>query len=179
MRMRDWSSDVCSSDLQVARCPGAQAGLGDADGSLVTLVVDRHDTALACNLALRRDRPVPEDRLLAMHRITVIETQLRHGDSETARENGGQRWHDLLIDLMDEGQFVPVEGIRRHAKTECITDRVICAPGLSPAGTRFLAHCGILNGHVGILVSGSIAMAHHYRCRSLGGPQVCRPNICE
>src|SRR3546814_13617759 len=88
-RIRDWSSDVCSSDL-----------------------VDRHDTALACNLALRRDRPVPEDRLLAMHRITVIETQLRHGDSETARENGSQRWHDLLIDLMDEGQFVPVEGIQ-------------------------------------------------------------------
>src|SRR3546814_14278233 len=117
MRMRDWSSDVCSSDLQVARCPGAQAGLGDADGSLVTLVVDRHDTALACNLALRRDRPVPEDRLLAMHRITVIETQLRHGDSETARENGSQRWHDLLIDLMDEGQFVPVEGIRRARKS--------------------------------------------------------------
>src|SRR3546814_1751213 len=86
---------------------------------------------------------------------------------------------DLLIDLMDEGQFVPVEGIRRHAKTECIKDRVICAPGLSPAGTRFLEHCGILNGHVGLLVSGSIAMAHHYRCRSLGGPQVCRPNICE
>src|SRR3546814_11445738 len=42
---------------QVARCPVAQAGLGDADGSLVTLVVDRHDTALACNLALRRARP--------------------------------------------------------------------------------------------------------------------------
>src|SRR3546814_16950576 len=64
-----------------------------------------------------------------------------------------------------------------HAKTECIKNRVICAPGLSPAGTRFLEHCGILNGHVGLLVSGSIAMAHHYRCRSLGGPQVCRPNI--
>src|SRR3546814_8604989 len=94
-RIRDWSSDVCSSDL-----------------------VDRHDTALACNLALRRDRPVPEDRLLAMHRITVFETQLRNGDSETARENGSQRWHDLLIDLMDEGQLVPVEGIRRQAKTE-------------------------------------------------------------
>src|SRR3546814_18042100 len=60
---------------QVARCPVAQAGLGDADGSLVTLVVDRHDTALACNLALRRDRPVPEDRLLPIHRITVRETQ--------------------------------------------------------------------------------------------------------
>src|SRR3546814_6613435 len=55
---------------------------------------------------------------------------------------------------MDEGQFVPVEGIRRHAKTECIKNRVICAPGLSPAGTRFLEHCGILNGHVGLLVSG-------------------------
>src|SRR3546814_16544060 len=67
---------------QVARCPVAQAGLGDADGSLVTLVVDRHDTALACNLALRPARPMPEDRLLAMHRITVLYTQLRHRDSE-------------------------------------------------------------------------------------------------
>src|SRR3546814_18739780 len=36
---------------QVARCPVAQAGLGDADGTIVTLVVYRHDPALARNLA--------------------------------------------------------------------------------------------------------------------------------
>src|SRR3546814_15496754 len=85
---------------QVARGPVAQAGLGGADGSLVTLVVDRHDTALACNRALRRDRPVPEDRLLAMLRITLIDTQLRHRASYTARENGSPRLLYLLLSLM-------------------------------------------------------------------------------
>src|SRR3546814_3375803 len=105
MRMSDWSSDVCSSDLLV-RCTGGKRGPAAAavapqegdrgyageqgagcgvgnlarrieEGALIgTLVYDMVDGELAADLALDRKRGVEDDRLLGMKHALPVDAIL-------------------------------------------------------------------------------------------------------
>src|SRR3546814_1081754 len=83
MRISDWSSDVCSSDLSVAQVALASRGIGVED---VSGIADEHvDAFVADRGQRRRGRGLAQDRLRVEFPVTAMENAaIGGGDHQRA-----------------------------------------------------------------------------------------------
>src|SRR3546814_14947437 len=77
MRISDWSSDVCSSDLAALQCRQRYAGRQFP-------VADQHGSARGEGLVVRRQRPLPD----AGTRCALYHQRTRPGGQDRPRQRG-------------------------------------------------------------------------------------------